>query len=533
MHIVALFNNTDRVALIIKTLAQDEGSIQALGQDVSASLQEAQAFFSGPDTDDEASLSQMNFTQPLLEAFARATDPTYTPNGLGGRGTYIDWIAKTYAQRAAEGNPIKSEDLYKIGEELAYFRDAKNKIKAEGHSPDIGQYDTYDSFISVVRPLMLGSQQNKKKKGLSDEIRAETTILYDKPKVGKIVIPHTVRSSQFWGRITTWCISGKDANEDFPRENRKSPVVMFIPKNIGTDHPGITSGKIAVVDNIIYNELDKKIDAFPDYLMPLLYAAMGENSPLSDGAYRYLQMFGNKHAFHRDYNYKPVIPVDHLEKSLPADQKEILSEIMDILEKYKMEDKGQKIGKIFDDNPVLKTDKNFFLVAGAKVPWLFGIHADESLRSDKDLVLALIRRRRHNLGMFLGMFYGNEEVMLTAIRYDRSVFSHYDSDLDTLKQKHGFLLKAMLANSGVRNYYNELPLHDLDFVEKFLDLWESDPERHGRTLVHYVDVIPALFGGASANIKDLRKKFEAYKQTHAQTAHEPEPGSPHNTPDPA
>lgn len=62
------------------------------------------------------------------------------------------------------------------------------------------------------------------------QINRETTVLYE-GKLGKVVIPHSMRAAIFWGRDTKWCTAAAISRNRYQTYTETSPLVTFLPVN--------------------------------------------------------------------------------------------------------------------------------------------------------------------------------------------------------------------------------------------------------------------------------------------------------------
>lgn len=186
--------------------------------------------------------------EAVIEAFIQKACP-----GFKDKPQILNWVLCQYKTHRHNNKPILAEDLYKINDSLNYFESLKKSETLKIQDRDLFSHKTYQSLLDVLKPF----EQNKAAKEsarlarfMSPEerqiLKQETTVLYEGPP-GKIVIPHTIASSQYWGNNTKWCISGTEAKTYFPRYNCSSPIIILIPR-------GRESDKIALVEKTLYNK---------------------------------------------------------------------------------------------------------------------------------------------------------------------------------------------------------------------------------------------------------------------------------------
>ena len=150
----------------------------------------------------------------LFERYC-AADPT--PNG-----TYTQWLL-----RQAVAGLLPVEDLEKAKETLDAFQTYKRRIAADAR--DIGRYDDLASVWTVIEPFVASNAATSGKdeeRRLRESVRAESTIIMERND-WTVVIPQTVRASQWWGRGTRWCTASSKAPM-FTSYNRSGPLVIFV-----------------------------------------------------------------------------------------------------------------------------------------------------------------------------------------------------------------------------------------------------------------------------------------------------------------
>jgi hypothetical protein len=225
----------------------------------------------------EGKVSRADIT-PVMDAFLEKACPA-----ARSKPQIAQWVCKQYLSHRHNGEPIKAEDLYKIGENIQYFDSLKKSdaFKQSGASADLTQYKTYASFEEMLEPHRRLKEEKEalaKTLHMSSEekgrIAAETTVLYEGPE-GKVVVPHTPEASMHWGSNTKWCIAGRSyAKEYFPQYNKKSPVIFILPQ-------GQQDNKVALVDKTLWNSSDYTIEGLPQKHHDLMQKCL---AGLSEGA---------------------------------------------------------------------------------------------------------------------------------------------------------------------------------------------------------------------------------------------------------
>lgn len=204
------------------------------------------------------------FVAPLFAAFARKTDPSADSKAAPWK--YLHWICAAYVRAAQEDRPVLAEDLSKIRADLADF-EAFRTADGEGRAlpPDrreITKYESYAALLETLRPFQQARDAKKAAaQKIDDRILAETTIVYEGPE-GRIVIPHTKESCQFWGLQTRWCIAATKSENHFDRYNNVAPVYIYLPVASFLERerlPFLSSFKFAGTQGTVYNEHDQTV----------------------------------------------------------------------------------------------------------------------------------------------------------------------------------------------------------------------------------------------------------------------------------
>lgn len=203
---------------------------------------------------------------PLFTAFAHMTDPSA---GRGSSWKYLDWVCRTWLAA-----PCQAEDIDKIKGDLQDFESFQRFMPQEQRA--IQAYDSRRALQDTLRPF-----QNRRdakimaRQQASDEIKAETTVVYDGPE-GKIVIPRTERASIFWGRGSTWCISATKSKNYFDDYNKTAPIYIYMPKASAIEQerfPNLCHFKYAGTNGTCFDELDHNISYKIPCLEKLINAA--------------------------------------------------------------------------------------------------------------------------------------------------------------------------------------------------------------------------------------------------------------------
>lgn len=171
---------------------------------------------------------------------------------------YAEFISAAYVHFIKKnGSPVKTEDLYKITEDLEKFSQPGRQLRDR----DINSYYTFEQLAKAIhKSEEKAAQKIERKLSLEDKnkIDAETTVLYTGAE-GKVVIPHTPESSRHWGNNTRWCISAKRNTPEFNHYNAIRPILIFLPVVDNTEKLSFahyTSFKFARAGYSWYDELD-------------------------------------------------------------------------------------------------------------------------------------------------------------------------------------------------------------------------------------------------------------------------------------
>ena len=204
--------------LIARQLGHEEGYRQAFDSGIAALIKKAQK--------KDRNLPPAEVTA-VMEAFVEKVGYP----GVKERPLILQWMCLQYLAHRHNGKPILSEDLYKLGEDIAYFESVKKSpvFQNTGVSADLLTY-TYAALQETLKPF---EEQKRRKEAEAGErrltpeekkiIAEETTVIYDGPE-GRVVVPHPGASSRYWSCNTNWCISGEEyAETHFPNYNAKSP----------------------------------------------------------------------------------------------------------------------------------------------------------------------------------------------------------------------------------------------------------------------------------------------------------------------
>lgn len=539
MRVSRVFNQSDQIPLLIKTLAVDKRSDAAFEHQIDDELAQAREHFESSSTTD---ISQTDFALPIFEAFAQKTDPTYQKSDKGyGSGQHIDWITKIYTQRANEDKPIRSEDLSRLSRQISYFSKAKAALKEAGQNTNLEDYATYEAFNSVISPMyMKYLDKLQKGVGVPDKVKEQTSVLYDGPE-GKVVLPHDVRASQFWGQGTMWCISERDEwdtdfwaddpefQEEITRQYERhpfhgynhSPVIIYAPKRKTLDAEGVISGKIAVVANEIYNEQDDVEDTLPPYILALRQAAL-DHAPHED-ARKYLEHYGTARDMpDRTSQAAPEDGIKHRFDHLPKEQQEILD--------FVQTDKNPDIHAIFKEhsslfkqvdfvkamitvdattiavfNETLRNNKDFALLA-ASLNGLTLRDLGHDAKRDKDVVMTALEQNGLAMQFAHPQFKEDPDAAITAMTQNFQALNFIDP---SLRKNRDFIIRGMQVDMRVIEILDHSLFEDDTFVLDLLEIAEQVDENDRMTIMGQLHRVPSLWGHMTDDLAEMRKAVEA------------------------
>lgn len=149
-------------------------------------------------------------------------DPTYkNDDRLGKAGK---WILNLYKNKQ-----LKEEDFYKVTDYLTTFFNHFREIPQEQR--DIGRYKTLSELGQVVanyenkEVIPTNRQLEKKAKSEAEKVYEDDTWL--------VIVPKTMKASQYYGANTKWCTAAKDENNAFDDYNDMDNLYININKKTG------------------------------------------------------------------------------------------------------------------------------------------------------------------------------------------------------------------------------------------------------------------------------------------------------------
>ena len=456
---------------IIALLANDMTARSVLGNEVADAITQypkAEKIKNHPREEIRAS------EKLIMLAFVKATYPLEAIHNKEGEfigykqlnKTILRFICEAYLTHRHNERPILAEDFYKITENLRDFESFKKtglfKTKTEGGAKDqkdlgdLNRYESYAEFLEVISPLQKARDAKKSAEAMRkltpeqrEIINQETTILYNGAE-GQVVIPHTMRASQFWGANTKWCIAGTGKYDDgvtyaerhFPEYNKKSPIIMIIPK-------GMHDQKIALVDQEWWNAADDTVDELPKEHLALFEAMLKAQS--EDVAHDIRKLIGAK---------KPVATKQQgFENEAVMSAETMVDEPQDIPPEWEEylarfnQDMGFSL--LFETREeqdlipaALLANKKFVMIGVKREPNGLQFVSD-ALADDEEVVREAVQRDGSAVLFASERLRGNFEIGLIAVQNMGQAVSHLS---DGLKRNRVIAMTAIAENSESYHY---------------------------------------------------------------------------------
>ena len=422
----------------------------------------------------------------VFDAFAGLIEPTIDRKG-GKDCKYLDWVCKSWIK-----DPVLVEDLYKIKDRLAYFEKLSGKLNKDDQKNQINQFKDFKELENVMRPYeqeraARAAKRQERKMSPEDKqrLKEESTIVYDGEE-GKVVIPHTMWASQYWGNQTKWCISAaKEEENAFEQYNKSNPVFVYLPK------PGIedfelsgeeySSFKFAAVAGDIYDERDKRSHkALPPCLNKLAVAAQknllgvqqdylakhGSLQRITDmpiGSVSGKDPLENNEADFSQYpeewiGWLRAIEIDSMIfRGIP---KELKTDKDFMLAAVKQNVSVLSWGILSDDLEKFCNDKEF-MIDVVKQNSLGLKYASEDLQNDKDIVLAAVKQNGYALELASRGLRNNKDVVLEAVKENGRALEYASEDLRNDKE---VVLEAVKENWRALQLVPEEFCHDKEIM---------------------------------------------------------------------
>ena len=149
-------------------------------------------------------------------------DPTYKGDDrLGKAGK---WILNLYKNKL-----LKDEDFYKVTDYLTTFFNHFRELPQEQR--DIGRYKSLGELANIV-----ANYENKEviptNRQLEKKAKSEAEKVYEDDK-WLVIVPKTMKASQYYGANTKWCTAAKDENNAFDDYNDMDNLYININKKTG------------------------------------------------------------------------------------------------------------------------------------------------------------------------------------------------------------------------------------------------------------------------------------------------------------
>ncbi len=144
------------------------------------------------------------------------SDPT---TRLKKPGIYCKWLLKLY-----ESDMLKIEDLYKAAEYLSIFHNFKYKLPEK----DIFKIKDLPALLSIIEPFVDKEEikfTNEEERALAGQFKE----VY-KNKDYRIIIPLTLKASQYFGQGSKWCTTKPDMFKRYTRKQTTdiTPFNLYI-----------------------------------------------------------------------------------------------------------------------------------------------------------------------------------------------------------------------------------------------------------------------------------------------------------------
>jgi len=385
----------------------------------------------------------------VFDTFAKMIEPTLDRKG-GKDCKYLDWACKSWIK-----DPVRIEDLYKIKERLIYFEKLSGKLNKDGQKNQINQFKDFKALEDVMRPyeqeraIRAAERQERR---MSDEdkqkLKKESTIVYDGAE-GKVVIPHTIWASQYWGNQTKWCISAAKKEENaFEGYNKKAPVFIYLPKPevkdfelCGEDY---SSFKFAAVGTKIYDERD---NAGHVTLPPCLNKlAMAAQESLSGASQEYLANHGLSQKI-------MDMPIGKTSGKHLLDNDNTRSDLSQYPEEWQgyLKTIRRRSRNMQDIPDSLKKDQKFMLAAVKQNGYALQ-YASKDLQKDKEIVLAAVKQYGRTLEYASKDLQKDKEVVLAAVKKSGRGLCYASKEL---KKDKEIVLAAIKQNGRALRYASE------------------------------------------------------------------------------
>jgi hypothetical protein len=160
-------------------------------------------------------------------------DPTsITRNGETKKlGTYTKWLMKLF-----QDGKLLLEDLYKATEYLTMFDKLKAQKDITGAAADINRYDSLPDLFKYIKTIGGTGEASEDENYLLNDryfINSGEAVVFHEDDDYLIVIPRSLKASQFYAHNTEWCTKYPD---NFKEYSEQGDLYVIIDKRkLNTD----------------------------------------------------------------------------------------------------------------------------------------------------------------------------------------------------------------------------------------------------------------------------------------------------------
>lgn len=389
---------------------------------------------------------QRDIIIPFCTAFFAKTYPVEKP--ALRQVEVMRWIHDRYLNDRHNDRQILVEDLYKIGERILYFTGLKTagRLSPGEKITDYASLEVLDERLAPFDRTRQFKEAARLERFMPAEKQArimrESTLLYD-GRAGRIVVPHTVESSRYWGNQTKWCLSGEDeADLHFPDYNREGPVIFFLPRG---------GEKMALVDEKYWDPRDQA-HLFPNNAVArLLQAAQESVAPPVAGMLRSCIPVPDVPEEEDDWDDDPQDTQPHGLSHLTPEEQAWVHKIISFCCGGEQDTNFPE--SIWGNKPI------FMAVVrqnGIALQW-----ADKMLRKDREIVLAAVQQNGSALRWADKTLCKDRKIVLTAVQKNCSALGCAH---ETLRKDREIVLAAVQQNGFAIEYADETLRRDPEII---------------------------------------------------------------------